>query len=418
MDVQGIKLYAGIFLASLLQQMPASAQRSRLLTDDVATLQVTAGNDWQSMPVATLGDRPIVISFDGMTHEYRRYTYRIEHMEADWTPSRDLFSSDYISGFEYGNTIDPYGESENVNTQYTHYRLTIPNDRCSLAMSGNYKLTVYDENNNMKPVLEACFMLSEQTMPVKLGVTTSTDIDINGSHQQVEAEVRFGNYNVTDPERQIKTVVMQNGRWDNARRDTRPQQRNNEMLKWTHCNSFIFNAGNIYRKIDMLSVTHPTMGVENINWDGSNYHVWKWTDEPRPNYVYDESAQGAFYIRNSDNDDNDVQTDYVWLHLRLKAPRQPGDVYVNGDWTYDRFDDKYKMSWNDEKKIYETALFLKQGYYSFQYVTLFSDGTAHPVSTEGNFYQTANKYQMLVYFRGNGDRTDRLTGYQQVTIKP
>lgn len=131
MDVQGIKLYAGIFLASLLQQMPASAQRSRLLTDDVATLQVTAGNDWQSMPVATLGDRPIVISFDGMTHEYRRYTYRIEHMEADWTPSRDLFSSDYINGFEYGNTIDPYGESENVNTQYTHYRLTIPNDRCS-----------------------------------------------------------------------------------------------------------------------------------------------------------------------------------------------------------------------------------------------------------------------------------------------
>ena len=37
--------------------------------------------------------------------------------------------------------------------------------------------------------------------------------------------------------------------------------------------------------------------------------------------------------------------------------------------------------------------------------------------TEGDFYQTENSYQMLVYFKGQGDRTDKLVGYQEVIYK-
>jgi len=38
------------------------------------------------------------------------------------------------------------------------------------------------------------------------------------------------------------------------------------------------------------------------------------------------------------------------------------------------------------------------------------DGTTAPVSTEGNFFQTENSYQTLVYYKGVGERTDRLVG--------
>ena len=52
------------------------------------------------MPVIALGEGvPVNIAFDDLTHEYRRYAYKVEHCNADWSTSGDLFVSDYIDGF-------------------------------------------------------------------------------------------------------------------------------------------------------------------------------------------------------------------------------------------------------------------------------------------------------------------------------
>ena len=57
------------------------------------------------------------------------------------------------------------------------------------------------------------------------------------------------------------------------------------------------------------------MGLESVKWDGKDYHAYVWTDEPRNSYVYDEDADGAFYVRNSDNIENDYISEYVYVHL-------------------------------------------------------------------------------------------------------
>ena len=146
---------------------------------------IASGNDWLSPPVTTLGGAPIHISFDDQTHEYHRYTYRIEHCEADWSVSEEIFTSDYIDGFTEGNLIEDIEESLNTNVLYTHYHLSIPNEHCRLKMSGNYRITVLDDNNDEEPMFSACFMVVDPRMSISLGVTTNTDIDVNQSHQQV-----------------------------------------------------------------------------------------------------------------------------------------------------------------------------------------------------------------------------------------
>ena len=100
------------------------------------------------------------------------------------------------------------------------------------------------------------------------------------------------------------------------------------------------------------------------------------------------------------------------MHFKLQASRQNGDVYLNATWTNDQLIPEYKMHYNEQDGVYEAAVLLKQGYYSYQYVVARTDGTTAPVSTEGSFYQTENKYQALLYYRGTGERTDRLVGYQ------
>ena len=400
----------------------ANAQRHEIYDPNIKSLQVVAGQNWMSLPVIKLrGNSPndiINIGFDDLTHSYHRYVYKIEHCNADWTVSDQLFTSDYIEGFADGSTIDDNEESINTNVLYTHYKLRIPNEDCQLKMSGNYKLTVYDGNDNNRRVFTACFMVLEPQMGLQLSVTTNTDLDFNKAHQQVSMQLSYGNINVTDPTSQIKTAVMQNGRWYNAKLNAKPQYIMPNGLKWDHNRDLIFPAGNEYHKFEVLDVSHPTMGIARIDWDGKNYNVYPFMCEPRLNYVYDEDANGAFYIRNSDNIENDISSEYVFVHYRLKCPQKVnGTVYLNATWTNDWFTPDYQMTYNDATQCYEATIMQKQGYYSYQIVMLDNSGTVQTMPTEGSFYQTENKYQALVYYRGQGERTDRLVAYQEVQIK-
>ena len=388
------------------------AQRNEILDKNIASFQVVANNDWLSLPIITLHSNDFVnISFDDLTHEYHRYCYKIEHCEADWQTSSALFESDYIDGFASGNTIDDVQESTNTVQLYTHYNISFPNNKCRPKISGNYRVTIYDENDEKHVVCRAYFMIVEPSMGVHLNVTTNTDIDINGKYQQIEMAVDYGNNIVSNPQTQIKTVVMQNSRWDNAVVNAHPQYIKANGLQWIHCKDYIFDGGNEYRKFETLDVTHTTMGLESINWDGHNYHAWIWTDEPRPSYIYDKDANGAFLIRNSDTINNDVNSDYIITHFRLKSPQIPYPIYINGFFTNDRFLPQYEMKWNEKNQQYEGELLLKQGYYSYQYLMMKPEGKLKPVPSEGNFYQTENTYQALIYFKANGDRTDLLVGY-------
>lgn len=394
-----------------------SAQRNEIISDRIATLQVVAGSDWLSPPVTMLHGKPIIISFDDLTHEYHRYTYTITHCEADWSESKELFESDYIDGFSKGNTIDDMEESFNTNVLYTHYRLTLPNERCRLKMSGNYRVTVYDENNDDEPMFTACFMVVDPKMDVMLDVSTNTDIDFNLAHQQVSMQVNFKNVNVTAPREQIKTVVMQNGRCDNARVNVDYQFVTHQGLRWEHNKDLIFTAGNEYHKFEILDNDHPTMGIDLIRWDGEMFHAFPFPDTSRPNYLYDEDANGAFYIRNSDNIENDTYSDYVYVHFQKPSERYENDIYLNGNWTNDLFLPHYRMEYDESTKSYQATVLLKQGYYSYQYLMLDKDGYTHHVDNEGSFYQTENQYQALVYYRENGGRTDQLVGYQQISTR-
>ena len=396
-----------------------TAQRHEIMSDHIATLQVVADNDWLTMPVIRLNSgQRIHIEFDDLTHQYNRYAYKVIHCEADWTESEELFESDYIEGFADGNTIDDMEESLNTNQLYTHYSLTLPNEHCRLKMSGNYKVEVYDDNDDSEPMFTACFMVVEPVMTVRMEVTPNTDIDVNKTHQQVSMEVAYNGLQVLQPDRQIHTVVLQNGRWDNARLNAKPQYTMADGLRWDHNRDLIFDAGNEYRKFEVLDTDHPTLGIDRIRWDGKQFHAFVFADEPRPNYLYDEDANGAFYIRNSDNIENNRISDYVQVHFQLMCP-QPvsGDVYVNGVWTNDRFLEQYRMEYDYGSSSYQLTLPLKMGYYSYQYVMLDADGFAQVMPTEGSFFQTENEYYALVYYRQQGGRTDRLVGYQKVRYK-
>ena len=408
------KLAFAFLLAASLQ----ATAKSVVNDPQVKTLQVVVNQDWLSPPVMRLGSSDVLnIGFDELSHTFHRYTYRLEHCEADWSPSEAIFESDWLEGFN-NNVIEEYENSLNTTVLYTHYRLQIPNDRCRLKMSGNYRLYIYDEDGDSdEAVLCAEFRVVEPLMNVGLSVTTNTDIDFNQSHQQVSMTVNYNGLNITNEEEQIRTVVMQNGREDNQKENVRPNYARIGEMKWEHNRGLIFDAGNEYHKFEVLDVSHPTMGIERITWDGEHYQAYPFVNTPRVNYLYDQDANGSFYIRNSDNIENDRTCDYVYVNYKLMpAESYNADVVIDGNWATEA-PSNYVMTYDEQDKSYNAQILQKQGYYSYQYLLRDKDGQTSIMPEEGSFFETENRYQAFVYYKGVSERTWRLLGYQQIVLR-
>ena len=385
---------------------------NRIFSSRVKSLTSIVNGDWQNRPVMTLNSSDVLsIGFDEFSHNYHRLVYHLDHCEADWSVSEDIFESDWLHGFN-DEPIDNYLNSINTTVLYTHYQLTIPNDRCQLTMSGNYRLTVYDEDNANEKLLEVEFYVVEPVMTIGMEATTNTDIDHNVSHQQLSISLLYNNLRITNRDEQLYTVVMQNWQEDATRRNIQPNHITPHGLLWQHNRQLIFDGGNEFHKFEVLDVTHPTMGIDRIRWDGTNYQVYPFAATVCRNYLTDVDTDGAFCIRNSDNFESEHTCDYVWVNYELQSPYQ-GELYINGQWTTDANKEHYLMRYDGERKIYYTALLQKQGYYNYRFVT--ADGKLAP--SEGNFYQTENRYQVLVYYKEVGGRTWQLVGYKSLELR-
>lgn len=392
-------------------------QRNEIFNDRIQSLTVMSDDDWQSLPIMELGGK-MDIGFDDMTHEYHRYAYKIEPCNADWTVNDQLFDSDFIQDFSSDNIIDDVQESLLTTKIYTHYKFSIT----GIRLSGNYKVTVYDNNMDDRPLFCAYFMVvepKERAMGVSLNVTTNTDASINRRDQQVSMQVNYSGYKVTQPAQQIHTVLLQNGQWHDARINIKPQYIMGDGLRWDHNRNYIFSAGNEYHKFEILQTDVASMGVDHIYWDSVQYHAFPFINVPRPNYIYDEDTDGAFLLRNSDDDNSETESDYMLVHFQMQCPEMKGqEVYVNGAFTNDRFLPRYKMTYDEATGRYEAIVLLKLGYYNYQYLMIGPDGKISRLPYEGDFYQTENRYQALVYYREQGGRYDRLVGYNELVYRP
>lgn len=403
-----MKRFVFVIIQCLLLVGTTYAQQSRIFSNDFRSLQLSVNGDPLLPPIIDLTKhQQLSIEFDEMSHDYRRLIYRIEHCNADWSPTDGLFESDYLVGFN-DQPIEDYENSFNTTQLYTHYRLTLPNSETRMRLSGNYRITIFDDEDMDTPLLRAEFCAVEPSMSILPTLSGNTDIDFNQRHQQLSYSVSYGNNRVIDPRRELHTVVMQNRRQDNRVVDLIPNIQNDRGIEFTHQRQLIFPAGNEFHKFEILDVEKPGLNVDNMRWYEPYYHATLYADRPARNYVYDEDQNGAFIMRTDDDLEEDAtESEYLWVHFILQMPRPlPSPLYVWGQWSNGPFDPACRMQWNEETHQYEAAIYLKQGYYNYMYIG------ENGLSPDGNFYETENEYIILVYHRPQGGRYDRLVGYR------
>ena len=386
----------------------ANAQVQQVFNRNIKTLTLTVDDDPTLPPYLALrGHQHIDIEWDEMSHEYKRYRYHIDHCDWDWQPTDDIFESDFLEGLN-DQLIEDFEKSFNTTQIYTHYRLRVPSKEIRLRLSGNYRVRIYEEDSENEPVLEARFCIYEREAGIIAELSSNTDVDFNDRHQQMTLSVGFGALQVFDPQRELKVIVMQNRRWDSRIEGLVPNVRKANGIEFTHNRSLIFPAGNEYHRFEILDVHRTATGVDRIDWFEPYYHATLFPAVIDNSYSYAEDQNGVYVVRSSDNYDDWTTAEYVVVHFFLETPRLPGgDVYVSGWWTGQTFNPDCKMEYDAEHGYYHAAILLKQGYYSYEFIQ--KDGLTQ--RTMGSFFETENEYEVLVYYRQQGSRYDRLAGY-------
>ena len=415
------RLYTILFLLMLLPMalfaVDADDTMNGIFDSHFKTLQVKVeGNDYVPPVIALGSDERVVISFDELTEEHSYLRYSLVHCNANWQPS-GLVDAEFVDGFNLGD-VEDYEYSQLTKVHYVHYSIALPNDEVRFTISGNYLLRVFPENDPENTLLQARFMVSEAKASVVANVTSRTDVDYNGAHQQLSLEVDASKLNVQDMYNDLKIVVSQNSRVDNEVYIDKPLRVSMDKIYYEHLAPLVFKAGNEYRRMETVSVTYPGMGVDRIQYVGPYYNMWLKPSELRSTeqYLYDQTQYGRFTIREYSSSQSNIEADYVMTHFSLELPEQSQyGIFLDGEFTNHRFDPESRMVFNRATGRYEKSLLLKQGAYNYQYLAVpvgSMVGLTAPL--EGDFYETVNEYLVKVYCHRPGERYDRLVGVATV----
>lgn len=392
--------------ALLLVPMMLHAQWFGSESDMINTLRAISNGDWERPQIITLNsDETIEFSFDEMSHQYHRFTYHITHCDAQWKPS-NLIESEYMNGFN-DQPIENWENSLNTTFDYTHYSLTLPNDDVTLKLSGNYRLSISEDG---KEVAWFRFMIVEDRHNLSATVDGNTDIDSHKSHQQVNMSVSLNGLNVTHPESEIYTVVMQNRRFDNAVLNPKPTYNAGNRLTYGHCRELIFPAGNEFRRFEIVNMYDYFKNVDRVTFHDPYYHADLIEDTRHHAYTFDYDHNGRYLIRYNQASNSDTEADYLFVHFSLASePMTGGKLYISGHFNGGSLTSKYEMEYNSREKAYQATVLLKMGAYDYQYLWVPDDETAGQTEpAEGDWYETKNEYLILLYYRQRGSRYDRL----------
>jgi hypothetical protein len=389
----------------------AQSFRTETFSERVRTLRVFVADSWQSAPVIDLdkGD-PIEINFDVLGASPGYYTYRIRHCNADWTLS-ELIESEYLDGLQ-GNPIEDYANSFNTKMDYVNYKLLIPNEKVNLKISGNYVVQVIPENDD-RPVLNACFSVVEPQTAIQMQVSAITDQGSNSKYQAVSFEVAYGN-EIKSPVQELKVYVLQNNRFDNKASLIKPLSLQNKRAVYDHHPALIFAAGNEYRSFEMTTTQYSGLNIDAIEYHSPYYHSILRPDHIRSDraYSFNDDINGNIVVRNNDASDSNIEADYQFVHFYLPCEKPfLENVYILSEAFNNIPDIRSQMDYSIRDKGYVKAVLLKEGYYNYLYVTRKNESL--PASTapiEGDYYQTENKYRIMVYSRTVGARYDKLIG--------
>ena len=368
-------------------------------------------NKQNVVPIFQLGDA-FELQFDDLYGTDASYFYEIVHCDYNWNPS-DIQKRDYLQGFD-NQRIQESSSSFNCLQIYTHYRLPFPNSTTQLKISGNYMLKIFNEDKEV--VFSRKFIVYENLATVPIQIKRARTVTNLDSKHNLEFTIKSNVINFQNPLKNIKTVLLQNGKFNSAISNIKPQFTIGNDLVYKYDTPTQFWAGNEFLYFDNKEIRVASNTISRVDSQKDIYSSYLFTNEARANsnYYNNQDVNGNFVIRRLFAENSDIEADYAWVYFSLSAPlfrSSDGSIYVTGMFNNYALTTENKMEYNPEKAIYEKAILIKQGFTNFEYLAVKPNGSIDSENAiDGNYFQTENEYTVLVYYKEDTDRFTRIIG--------
>ena len=393
--------------------------QTEIFEPGVKSLQVGLLNNKQAAPVITLNqDEFVEINFDVLPFAAGWFSYHITHCDADWTPSV-LTSAEFLDGFEQAD-IEDFANSNNSNIKYTNYRLLFPNEDTQFKISGNYVVSIYNENTPEDLALNIRFSVVDPQVDILAKISDKVDSTAqNKAKQQLRFFVEHPNLDIDFPQMNVKASIYMNQRTDNAVENISPSRVKPNEIIFQDSTELLFDAGNEYRKFTFANNKFMGAHIKSTRYVHPYFQIKLFTDYARRDSVYNKitDSNGYYSIFNIDVDDPDTEASYGYIYFNVASDSIPNsEVHLNGMLFNNSLSERSQMIYNTKLACYEKTILLKQGTYDYQYLVKSTlDDSANsskitPNHLEGSFVDTENEYLILIYYRPNGTRYDQLIG--------
>jgi hypothetical protein len=390
-----------------------------IYTDNIRTVQFFGDGGSLTNPVMLLkSDQKLHFLFDDLSNEVRGYYYTIYHCDRNWRLSK-IPQQEYLETFTEFPLTD-YAFSANTKVKYVNYSLQLPNDDVPIKYSGNYILVIFSKDEPDEPLITWRFFVVEPLVSIdariKPGIFNEGNDQVET--QEIDFQIHHKNFPIKNPHTDLKVIITQNNRIDNALTGMDPDFFNDEILKYEYNPINNFTGDNEYRSFEIRAINFPGKGVADISYHSPLYHITLEPDQLRAQkrYFYDREINGLYRIEIYNSENPEVEADYIFVHFALQMEQvlAGGGVYVFGELSNWQCNKLNEMKWNMDEKQYELALLIKQGYYNYCFAWKdFTDNKIKLNVLEGNHFETENDYYIYVYHGRLTDRFDRLVGYQK-----
>ncbi|WP_029294488.1 type IX secretion system plug protein [Chryseobacterium hispalense] len=356
-------------------------------------------------------NQQLVLSFDDLTNGSEIYRYTIKHYNRNWEDD-NLFFTEYATG-SLNALLDRFQYSFNTLQSYTHYKLTFPNDKMQLKISGNYEIIVY-KNSADQPLFKRRFYLVEDAAALAVNVSRFSDARNPEANQRIEVKAVSKGGDLSSNVNSMTLNVMQNNNPNVTVNNLKPSATLGNQLLFQQLSLvfpgnnefYYFDNKNMNMAADMVRATEVKDGINNTYL----HPVWAFP----LNYQYQPDVNGAWYYRRNDlgrERDAEREADYSWVYFSLDSDPVDKDIYVLGGFNDFKAGKENQMQYDAEAKKYVARIYLKQGFYNYILATKNSDGRLNFGEVNGNFWQTENLYQAFLYYAPFGRNYDGLMGY-------
>ncbi len=404
-----------LFIFTLNNTLFGQTLKNTVQNENILSVQCYPQGFELSYPILnTTSKTSLILSFDLMGNEQPALAYRLIHCDVNWQeskiPTRE-FLENTLNEFE----IEDYEFSLGTKWLYTHYTAKIPTEQ--LKISGNYIVQVFPQDDSETVWLQQRFLYAE----LLTTITGTAERELSQRYktmQRINFKVDYNNKDFSSPQSNFTAVVVQNFRWETAKR-LKPLFFNLKELNFNYIDKKSRFEGNYefpYFDTSLLTESSPTLKSIEKDDEGKIHCYLTPNATATDNYFYQKDMNGNFTIKADNVYNKTTEGEYVWTHFTLLSEQQDLPIYVVGRFNNWTTEEPYQLFYDEQLKCYHTGFLLKQGVYNYTFVSKTADGKLKNLL--GSYGETENDYYIFVYYKDPRLRTEKLVGWTRLNTAP